>query len=80
MQTHGFHEGLAALMKIAHEKKVAIMCSEAVPWRCHRSLIGDALLAHGFQVKDIYTTTSCKDHAMTSFAKVEGTRITYPAQ
>jgi uncharacterized protein (DUF488 family) len=79
MQTEDFNIGIQELIKIAHEKTVAIMCSEAVPWRCHRSLIGDALLVRGIQVQDIYTMTSVKPHILTPWAVVHGTTITYPA-
>ncbi len=78
MQTEEFKEGLAELIQICHEKTVAIMCSEAVPWRCHRSLIGDALLVHGIQVEDIFSITSIKPHHMTPWAVIKGTTITYP--
>jgi uncharacterized protein (DUF488 family) len=54
------------------------MCAEAVPWRCHRSLIGDALKARGIEVEDIMSATQTKEHVLTSFAKVEGTQVTYP--
>lgn len=79
MQTTEFNDGLSTLIDIAQHKAVAIMCAEAVPWRCHRSLIGDALLVHGIQVEDIYSLTSCKPHSMTPFAVVHGNKITYPA-
>lgn len=80
MQTPEFNDGLTTLIEIAQNKTVAIMCAEAVPWRCHRSLIGDALLVHGLEVKDIFSLTSCKPHSMTPFAVVHGTKITYPAE
>lgn len=80
MQTDDFKEGLETLMHIAREKTVAMMCSEAVPWRCHRSLVADALLAHEFKVEDIYSMTSCKPHIMTPWAVVQGTNITYPGK
>jgi uncharacterized protein (DUF488 family) len=54
------------------------MCAEAVPWRCHRSLIGDALLARGVDVEDILSASSRKPHRYTPFAKVDGARVTYP--
>lgn len=79
MQTKEFDEGIQELAKIAHTKTVAIMCSEAVPWRCHRSLVGDALLVRGFDVEDIYSLTSAKPHKLTPWAVVKGTTITYPA-
>ncbi len=79
MQTEEFKDGLQELIKIADKKTVAIMCAEAVPWRCHRSLIGDALLVHGIQVEDIYSISSLKPHTLTPWAVVHGTSITYPA-
>jgi uncharacterized protein (DUF488 family) len=58
------------------------MCAEAVPWRCHRSLIGDAVLARGGVVEDIFVTakgeSSRRPHSMTEFARVEGVRVWYP--
>ena len=78
MQTEEFANALQKLIEQAHHKIVAIMCAEAVPWRCHRSLIGDALLVHGIHVQDIYSLTSSKPHTMTPFAKVHGKNITYP--
>ena len=78
MQTEEFTHALEKLIEQAHHKTVAIMCAEAVPWRCHRSLIGDALLVHDLQVQDIYSLSSCKPHTMTPFAKVHGKNITYP--
>lgn len=79
MQTDEFKQGLDELMSTAHTKHVVIMCAEAVPWRCHRSLIGDALLAHGVSVEDIYSATSSKPHILTPWAVVHGTTVTYPA-
>jgi uncharacterized protein (DUF488 family) len=80
MQTPEFKEGIEELIKVAHEKTVVIMCAEAVPWRCHRSLIGDALLVRNLDVEDIFSITSVKPHTLTPWAKVHGTTITYPAQ
>lgn len=80
MQTDEFHEGLKELMKLAKKKNVAIMCSEAVPWRCHRSMIGDALLVHKFKVIDIMNESNARPHTLTPFAKVKRTEITYPAE
>lgn len=79
MQTAEFKDGIKELIKISHEKTVAIMCGEAVPWRCHRSLIGDALLTHEIEVEDIYSITSTKPHKLTPWAVVQGTTVTYPA-
>lgn len=78
MQTTEFKEGVLELIKIAHEKNVVIMCAEAVPWRCHRSLIGDALLVHNIDVEDIYSIASIKPHKLTPWAVVDKTTITYP--
>ena len=79
MQTAEFDTGLARLIKLAKQKRTAIMCAEAVPWRCHRSLIGDALLVRRIRVEDIIGEGSPRVHSLTSFARVRGTRITYPA-
>jgi uncharacterized protein (DUF488 family) len=79
MQTEEFKAGLQELITIAHEKTVVIMCSEAVPWRCHRSLIADALLVRGIDVTDIYSITSAKPHTLTPWAVVKNRTITYPA-
>ncbi len=80
MQTAEFAEGVEELVDLAEGKTTAIMCAEAVPWRCHRSLVGDALLVRDIQVMDIISPTSISEHTLTSFAVVDGLRITYPAQ
>lgn len=80
MQTPEFATGLDELMKLAATKTTAIMCAEAVPWRCHRSLIGDALLVRGVQAIDIFDEHKTQTETMTSFARVEGEHITYPAE
>jgi uncharacterized protein (DUF488 family) len=80
MATVEFHAGIARLLELAREKRTAIMCAEAVPWRCHRSLIGDALLVRGVDVEDIMTARSVRPHEMTSFAKADGLEINYPAE
>jgi uncharacterized protein (DUF488 family) len=79
MQTPKFEAGLTTLIQIAKRARVAIMCAEAVPWRCHRSLIGDALQARGIAVEDIMSATKIQAHELTSFATVEGSHVTYPA-
>jgi uncharacterized protein (DUF488 family) len=79
LQTPQFLAALDELIAVASASATAIMCAEAVPWRCHRSLIGDALLVRGWRVMDIYDERKATPHAMTEFAKVEGLRITYPA-
>ena len=78
MQTAEFAENLAGLMKLATHERVALMCAEAVPWRCHRSLIADALLVHGIHVEEIISKIRLQAHALTSFAKVDGMTVTYP--
>lgn len=78
MQTQEFEEAVDELVRRSEEKTVAIMCSEAVPWRCHRSLVGDALLVRGVTVMDIMSETKATPHELTSFAQVDGTRVTYP--
>ena len=80
MQTPEFVAGIDELIALATKQTVAIMCAEAVPWRCHRSLIGDALLARGLQVVDIMSRTSTKPHTLPSFAKVDGDRVWYPPE
>ncbi len=80
MQTEDFERGLAELITLADVKKVAIMCAESLPWRCHRSLISDALLARGVTVMHIMSRTSAKEHTLTSFAQVSGTSVTYPGE
>jgi uncharacterized protein (DUF488 family) len=79
MQTEEFSTALEDLIAISREQLTAIMCAEAVPWRCHRSLVGDALLVRGIEVIDIMSATSNRPHVLREFAHVEGTEITYPA-
>jgi uncharacterized protein (DUF488 family) len=78
MQTSEFEAGLERLMKLARQKRSAIMCAEAVPWRCHRSLIADALTAGGVRVNDIMSKKRSPVHSLTHFVRVQGHRITYP--
>lgn len=80
MQTEAFREGLRTLMDLARKNRVAIMCAEAVPWRCHRSLVADALQVHGVPVVEILSETSHRMHKLTPFAHVEGQEITYPPE
>jgi hypothetical protein len=79
MQTPEFKESLKALIELGRKEPVAIMCAEAVPWRCHRSLIADALLVRGLHVEHIMSGIRCQSHQLTPWAKVKGTRVTYPA-
>ena len=78
MQTPDFDAGLERLIKLARQKKTAMMCAEAVPWRCHRSLIADALVVRGIRVKDIISGKRSQIHVLTSFGRVQGKCITYP--
>lgn len=78
MQTDDFATGIDNLIKLAEQEPTAIMCAEAVPWRCHRSMIGDAMLVRGYDVIDIFDERTAKDETLTSFAKVDGTMISYP--
>jgi uncharacterized protein (DUF488 family) len=78
MQTPEFEENLRQLIDLAGQRRTAIMCAEAVPWRCHRSLIGDALTARGIVVEDILNASSRKPHRYTPFAKIDRERVTYP--
>ncbi len=80
MQTEDFEKGMAALIEAAEKQQTVIMCAEAVPWHCHRSLIGDALLARGINVVDIISESTRRDHALTPWAEVNGTRVTYPGE
>jgi uncharacterized protein (DUF488 family) len=80
MQTSEFEAGLHRLMKLARQKRSAIMCAEAVPWRCHRSLIADALTVRGIRVEDIMSMKHSQVHALIAFARVRDHRITYPAE
>ena len=79
MQTPEFRENLENLIALAHDQPTAIMCAEAVPWRCHRSLIADALAARGIPVLEVLSAASARPHALTPFARLEGTDVTYPS-
>jgi uncharacterized protein (DUF488 family) len=79
MQTAEFAQNLEALIARARQRSTAIMCAESVPWRCHRSLIADALTARGVGVRHILSPTRADPHVLTSFARVDGTHVTYPA-
>ena len=79
MQTPEFAQALAARIDGASVETTAVMCAEAVPWRCHRSLIADALTVRDIPVAEIVSETKAERHRLTSFARVAGTSITYPA-
>jgi uncharacterized protein (DUF488 family) len=78
MQTAEFARGLAELMELAAAGPVSVMCAEAVPWRCHRSLVADALLARGIVVREIQGIHRATPHRLTPFARVAGGQVTYP--
>jgi len=80
MQTPEFEAHLETLIALAKTERVAVMCAEAVPWRCHRSLIADALVARGIPVEHIMSETRRDAHKLRSFAKRTGLRVTYPPE
>ena len=80
MQTPEFRKNLDDLIELAKSERIAIMCAEAVPWRCHRSLIADALLARGIEVREITSATRTRLHTLTPWGKITGKQVTYPAE
>jgi uncharacterized protein (DUF488 family) len=78
MQSPDFADNLVSLIELARRDRVVLMCAEAVPWRCHRSLIADALLVHGIASCEIVSTKRLQAHRLTPFARVRGSAITYP--
>jgi uncharacterized protein (DUF488 family) len=78
MQTAAFQEALADLIDWSGGGATVVMCAEAVWWQCHRQLIADALVARGIDVRHVMSATSAPPHALTSFARVDGGRVTYP--
>jgi uncharacterized protein (DUF488 family) len=80
MQTDAFTAAVDELIALASSAQTAIMCAEAVPWRCHRSLIADALVVRGIEALEIVSTTGTKPHTLTPFARVSGINLTYPPQ
>ena len=80
MQTSEFADNLAGLIARATDERIVLMCAEAVAWRCHRSLIADALVAHGLRVEELISETRRQVHALTPFARVSGTVVTYPPE
>jgi uncharacterized protein (DUF488 family) len=78
MQTEDFNHALAKLIRIALERPTCVMCAEAVPWRCHRSLIADSLLVRGFDVLHIIGAGQPRHHAITPFAVARGEKVSYP--
>ncbi len=80
MQTPEFRAAIDQVIRLAAEKPTALMCAEAVPWRCHRSLVADALLVRGIEVPEIVSSATPKEHKLTPFAEVDGTQISYPKE
>jgi uncharacterized protein (DUF488 family) len=80
MQTPEFDAALVELVQASNGRQAAVMCAEAVPWRCHRSMIADALTARGVAVEHIMSGDKSSPHKITGFARVEGRRVTYPAE
>ncbi len=78
MQSPEFAANVQWVADLARAERCVLMCAEAVPWRCHRSMIGDALLVRGIRVEDIIGPKGRKPHVLTAFAHVEGTQVTYP--
>jgi uncharacterized protein (DUF488 family) len=79
MQTAAFDENLNRCLALARRERVVLMCAEAVPWRCHRSLIADVLLVKGIDAREITSGVRARPHSLTPWARVTGTRVTYPA-
>lgn len=78
METAAFEESLGVLLELASRQTTAIMCAEAVPWRCHRTLISDAIVARGVAVEHILEARSLRAHTLTPWARIEAGRISYP--
>jgi uncharacterized protein (DUF488 family) len=78
MQTATFRRHLDRCIDLAKTERVVLMCAEAVPWRCHRSLIADALLVRGIAASEITSGVRVRRHVLTPWARVKGTQITYP--
>ena len=79
MQTPAFKRDLSRCIELARLERVVLMCAEAVPWRCHRSLIADALVARGIAAAEITSGVRTRPHSLTPWAQVTGTEVTYPA-
>lgn len=80
MQTREFEESLLKVIGMESSERLALMCAEAVPWRCHRSLIADALAVRGIQVEHIVSSSRSQTHVLTPWAEVNGSQIKYPPE
>ena len=78
MQTEDFESALENIIEISRRRRIVLMCAESVPWRCHRSLVADALLVRKIETVDIFNKKTSKKHTLTMWAKVRGKKITYP--
>jgi uncharacterized protein (DUF488 family) len=78
MQTQEFTDNLLKIVALARENCLALMCAEALPWKCHRNLLSDALVVRHIKVEHIISKNSTINHQLTEFGQVEGTKITYP--
>jgi uncharacterized protein (DUF488 family) len=79
MQTPEFAESVERCIALATRERVVLMCAEAVPWRCHRSLIADALLARGVEVREIVNAVRTRKQTVTPWARIDGTHVSYPS-
>lgn len=80
MQTPEFAENLEQAIELGKREQIALMCAEAVPWRCHRSLVADALIARGIAAEEIVDLKRRQPHKLTSFARVSGIHVSYPPE
>jgi uncharacterized protein (DUF488 family) len=80
MGTDDFEKNLKDLIRLSRRERIVLMCAETLPWRCHRSLVADALVIRGMRVKHILSLNHHQPHSLTPFAKVQGTRVIYPPQ
>ena len=78
IETDEFTAAVEELIDLAKERPLAVMCAESVPWRCHRSLVADALTARGIEVRHIMNAKTANPHRTTPFARIDGTTVTYP--
>jgi len=78
MQAEEFEKNIEELISLSKSEQIALMCAEALPWRCHRSLIADALWVYDIRVEHIMSMNRRSPHTLTPFAQVNGKLITYP--
>ncbi|VVM07532.1 DUF488 domain-containing protein [Methylacidimicrobium tartarophylax] len=79
MQTPEFSSALDHLEDLARKSRLVLLCAETVPWRCHRSLIADALVARGLPVRHLLDARHGQPHQLTPWARVRGRQVTYPS-